>query len=289
MKHSLPPLESLKVFESAARNLSFSQAADELCITKSAVSYQIKKLETQLALSLFKRNIRQVLLTDAGQQLFQSTQRVFSDLKQSIGQLSPSDGAISIAVTTYVASRWLSPLVTDFCISNPDISLKFQHSVNSRRFNLEDVDLAIRWGHCGLENNRTRLFEIPMPMFPVCSPRLMDEITHQGRWLNFSNATLLCEEREQDLWQEWAEEEYQLNSNPRRVIDDANVRVQAAIDGQGIVLADAMMQSEINSGNLVILSGQELTGYGYVLSQSKAGLKKKAVQELKRWLVREQK
>jgi len=73
VKHSLPSLDALKVFESAARQLSFSQAARELCITKGAVSYQIRRLEESLDCALFQRTVRQVFLTRAGQQLLQTT------------------------------------------------------------------------------------------------------------------------------------------------------------------------------------------------------------------------
>ena len=72
MKHPLPSLDALKVFESAARHLSFSKAAQELFITKGAVSYQIRKLETSLESALFRRSVRQVYLTNAGQELLRT-------------------------------------------------------------------------------------------------------------------------------------------------------------------------------------------------------------------------
>ena len=110
MKHPLPGLDSLKVFEAAARHLSFAKAAEELCITRGAVSYQIRKLESELGTALFKRRVRQVLLTDAGQKMLQTTQQVFNDLKLGIERIEPGQQqTILIAVTTYVASRWLSP------------------------------------------------------------------------------------------------------------------------------------------------------------------------------------
>ena len=79
MKHRLPSLDALKVFESAARHLSFSRAAEELFVTKGAVSYQIRKLETSLDCALFQRAVRQVYLTNAGQELMQVSQRLFVD------------------------------------------------------------------------------------------------------------------------------------------------------------------------------------------------------------------
>ncbi len=102
MKHRLPPLDSLKVFESAARHLSFSLAAEELCITKGAISYQIRKLEENIDCALFKRSVRQVYLTDAGQKLLHTTRRLFQNLEATIGQMRPHSGDhdVSIGATT---------------------------------------------------------------------------------------------------------------------------------------------------------------------------------------------
>ncbi len=292
MKHTLPNLDSLKVFESAARHLSFSTAAEELCITKGAVSYQIKKLESELNTQLFKRRVRQVLLTDPGQELYQTTQQIFNTLSATLTRLESASRtqSISIAVTTYVAARWLSPVVTEFCNQHPDVSLKFQHTVNSSAFNLEDVDIAIRWGPCigqgGGGSDNARLKEMPMAMYPVCSPGLLAEISQSGNPENFNGATLLCEDRSEDLWQQWAGNSDLLSENTQRIIADANVRVQAAMDGQGIVLADELMQSEIGSGALVAVSEKQLTGFGYVVMSGLSKQKNPVVANLLEWLLK---
>ena len=91
LKHVLPPLDRLKVFEASARLLSFSQAARELCITKGAASYQIRMLEEELDTRLFKRSVRQVLLTDAGQLLFLTVQQVFAELGGGLTKLKRTE------------------------------------------------------------------------------------------------------------------------------------------------------------------------------------------------------
>lgn len=280
MKHPLPNLESVKVFESAARNLSFSNAAEELCITKGAVSYQIKKLESDLGCQLFNRDIRQVWLTDEGQKLQQIVKPLFADLNRIVSQIKQPRNlsTVSIAVTTYVASRWLSPLLTHFLISNPEIALSYQHTVNAPTFNIDDTDIAIQWAKCYGNLTTPRLKEIPMAMFPVCSPMLSQRIP-----ANLNDVVLLCEEREQDLWQEWAGNRFDLSSNPRRVIADANVRVQAAIDSQGLILADDMMTAEITSGALVRVTRHALDGYGYVIMSSNKR-NRGPVERLTEWL-----
>lgn len=295
MKHALPALDALKVFESAARQLSFSQAARELCITKGAVSYQIRRLEEALDCALFQRSVRQVYLTPAGQQLLQTTQRSFAELAATFEQIKPGDQAhdVMIGVTTYVALRWLSPRISGFNRGNPDISILMQHSVNSDSFRIQDVDFAIRW--CRMEGvtSPRRPLELPMPLFPVCSPRLLAAINTDSGLLpgDISNPPLesiplLCEEnRSLDLWQAWYGAQPSPLSNPRRVIADANVRTQAAVDGQGWTLADALMQRELDAGDLVAPFAHRLDGYGYALQGSQARYVNRKALELKNWLV----
>ena len=297
MKHHLPSLDALKVFESAARQLSFTLAAQELCITKGAVSYQIKKLEESLDCELFKRSIRQVFLTNAGQQLLQATQQLFAGLTQTLGQIKPVDSNydVHVGVTTYVAMRWLSPRIARFSEQNPDVSVVLRHSVNSEDFNLRDVDIAIRWGACDGKIDHSRLLEMPMPLYPVCSPGLLQrlEMNYQPgaidrqkmNELPFSNVPLLCEDRSMDLWQAWYENQAVPLSNPRRVVADANVRTQAAIDGQGWTMADALMLPEIDRGELVAPFRHCLTGYGYHLLVPPGRFLSRKTQSLINWLL----
>ena len=297
MKHSLPSLEALKVFESAARQLSFSQAAHELCITKGAVSYQIRKLEEALDCALFQRTVRQVFLTRAGQQLLQTTQRIFAELSATLKQIQPGHSAhdVLIGVTTYVALRWLSPRISSFNQANTDISILLQHSVNDENFRIEDVDFAIRWCQMEGKTSQSRPLELPMPLFPVCSPKLLQRYKVDSGWGFFeasdisapalASIPLLCEERSLDLWQTWYGAQAQPLTNPRRIIGDANVRTQAAVDGQGWTMADALMQRELETGDLVAPFANQLTGYGYAIQASPARYVNRKALELRGWLV----
>jgi DNA-binding transcriptional LysR family regulator len=296
MKHPLPALDGLKVFESAARQLSFSQAARELCITKGAVSYQIRRLEEALDCALFQRSVRQVYLTPAGQQLLQTTQRSFAELAATLRQIRPGDQAhdVMIGATTYVALRWLSTRISGFNQSNPDTSVLLQHSVNSESFRIQDVDFAIRWCRMEGQSSERRPLELPMPLFPVCSPRLLASLpgargdlpTTRIAEAPLGSIPLLCEEdRSLDLWQAWYGEQARPLANPRRVIADANVRTQAAVDGQGWTLADALMQRELDAGDLVAPFAHRLDGYGYALQSSPARYVNRKALELRNWLV----
>ncbi|CAA6803494.1 MAG: Unknown protein [uncultured Thiotrichaceae bacterium] len=295
MKHYLPQLDSLKVFEAAARHLSFSLAADELCMTKSAISYQIRKLEEQIQCRLFNRSVRQVYLTEAGQQLFKTTQQLFKKLDSTLLRLQDNNqqAAISIAASTYVAARWLSPRIARFSEQYPDIAIHLRHSVNSANFKLKDVDLAISWCRCNNRKDPNRLREIPMPLFPVGSPALLKRMgistdaPDTGLMLptQLNQLPLLTENRTQDLWQEWFSCAALHLGNPQRLISDANVRVQAAIDGQGLILADTLMQAELDGRLLIPPFPQQLNGYGYALMQAPGRIINQNTQALTEWLV----
>ena len=297
MKHHLPSLDALKVFEAAARHLSFSLAAQELCLTKGAVSYQIRKLEDSLDCALFRRAVRQVYLTEAGQQLLQTAQQLFAELDRTLERIAPADSGtdVTIGATTYVATRWLLPRIAEFNERHPEISILLQHSVNDDDFRLQEVDFAIRW--CAMEdqNRRSRPLEMPMSLYPVCSPRLLERAAGLGSDARLAadalaqaplDATpLLCEVRNFDLWDAWYSDGERPMPNPRRYIADSNVRAQAAIDGLGWTLADAMMQVEIDRGQLVSPFARSLDGYGYALQVAPGRYVNQGAAELRNWLI----
>lgn len=305
MKHHLPPLDGLKAFEAAARHLSFTIAADELCISKGAISYQIRKLEEEIQCTLFKRSVRQVFLTDAGQSLLHATKSIFKELDDTLSRMQDFTGQreVSIAVSTYVASRWLSSKISLFSEENSSVNIQLQHSVNSSEFKLGNIDLAIRWGPCKGRPDKNRFGEIAMPLFPVISPNLFKNQGLKSKTINsdllgqspLNNIPLLCEDRQQDTWQEWFDHsqkqssiqknKIQILKNPRRIISDANVRVQAAIDGQGLIMADDLMNNELNNGLLIAPFEDKLHGYGYAFLSSPTHIKNENANTLKQWLL----
>ena len=306
MKHHLPSLDSLKAFESAARHLSFSHAAYELCITKGAVSYQIRKLEEQLQCELFKRSVRQVYLTSEGQTLFNSTKKLFREFTITCERLKEikQQSNVTIASTTYVAARWLSSRISLFTDKYPNINIVLQHSVNTDEFKIDDADLSILWGPCTGTLNDLCFAEIPMSIYPVISPHILkSQRIEASTSFNpietfleepFCKIPLLCEDRQLDTWQEWFDrntlhtlpQNKHINlTNPRRVISDANVRVQAAIDGQGLILADNLMCNEMNNGLLLKPFKEELEGYGYGLYSASSRRYADNALILKEWFV----
>lgn len=156
--------------------------------------------------------------------------------------------------------------------------------------------MAIQRGPCGNRPGRDQLYQIPMNLFPVISPKLRQKLgLDDSKQLGvkaildspLSTIPLLCEERQHDLWNEWTAAAIPVMQdkliNPRRVVIDANVRVQAAIDGQGFILADSLMSNEIDNRLLIQSFNECLEGYGYSLKSSSTRIFSSDANKLKSW------
>ncbi len=264
----IPSLKALHAFEAAARHCSFTLAASELSLSQGAISYQVKQLEAGLGSTLFHRRTRQVELTPAGKALFRAVHRLFAELDDEISRIFPerADTRLTVAVTTYFVTRWLSPRLGKFLNSHHGFTLQIQHSVNDPNFSLEDVDLAIRWGDGRFPGSESELL-LEMPMFVVCAPALIERAGGLGRTEYLLQQTLLRDQEDIDYWPQWLRAAglaaTQLAEAP--VIVDPNVRVQSAVDGHGLVLANPLVQAEIDAGRLVEPFDIRLRGYGYYL------------------------
>ena len=173
-RYRLPPLGFFQGFEAAARNLSFTRAAQELFITQSAVSRQIKALEQHLGVMLFERRPRALVLTEQGAALQQVTADVLERLQAAVDEITTSDRArqLSITTTTGFASLWLIPRLPRFTSLHPGIDVRISATTETLNLERSLVDLAIRY--CPPETvpeGAIRLFG--EEILPVCSPSLL--------------------------------------------------------------------------------------------------------------------
>ena len=229
MFQHLPSLKSLHAFESAARHGSFVLAAQELAVSPGAISYQIKQLEASLTKPLFVRKTRQVVLTEAGEALFKTVHQQFRELDTTLAGIAPQRGvqALTVSVSTYFVTRWLSPRMGRFLTSHPNVMVRLQHSVNDPDFKLEDADFAIKWGDGNWTNSHTELL-LPLPMIAVCCPALAANRLQTID--DLANHTLLRDQSPLDYWPAWlgkAGAGHIAASGP--VIVDPNVRVLSLI------------------------------------------------------------
>jgi DNA-binding transcriptional LysR family regulator len=172
---AIPSLDLLEGFEAAARHLSFTKAGEELFLTQSAVSRQIKELEDQLGVQLFERRHRALALTEAGQQFYAATAQVLTTMRAATERLRAASGRkrpLSVTTTHSFAALWLIPRLAGFTRTHPGVDVRITADTRVQDLERDGLDLAIRHGAASLAGpNAVRL--VGERVFPVCSPKLL--------------------------------------------------------------------------------------------------------------------
>jgi len=278
--------DTLRVFIEVARHNSFSNAADVLNMTKGAISYQIKILELELGLVLFQRKPRGVELTREGRQLVHKTRPQFEEIETALAALKGNTiQSLTVGMSSYFASRWLSPHLMSFMQIYPDIQLRIQPMTDLFDLEQQGVDIAIRWGNGTWEDVDITPF-MPMPAWPVGNSQAAQKVKEVGLERALSEFTLLRDHDGSNAWTDWfaaAGLTHQTRKDAL-IIPDPNVRVQAVIDGQGIALNDALVARELEDGQLFRLADAELAAYGYFLARPPAVNRVNSVDAFVRWL-----
>lgn len=176
--NAMPALDLLVGFEAAARHLSFTKAGEELYLTQSAVSRQIKELEDQLGLPLFQRRHRALSLTDAGQQFYAVAAQVITTMRAATERLRAQAGKrrpLSVTTTNSFASLWLIPRLAGFTRAHPEVDVRITAETRVQDLERDGLDVALRHGPASLAGpNAVRLFG--ERVFPVCSPKLLKKL-----------------------------------------------------------------------------------------------------------------
>lgn len=247
MGKSLPSLDLLRGFEAAARHLSFTRAAEELFVTQSAVSRQIKTLEQQLGVPLFRRGNRELFLTEAGQRLYKSVRGALQHIEQTVTSLQGRATApVTVTASVSFASLWLVPRLQAFRRACPDVDVRI--AADNRVLDLErsGIDLAIRYGQVDrMPAEGERLFG--ETIFPVCSPALLGDSSRPLRQpADLVRHTLLqLDDLAADWpwlsWSEWLESMGLGNLKPAGIVRFSHYDhlIQAAIAGEGVALGRA--------------------------------------------------
>src|SRR6516164_10856335 len=174
MPRRLPPLNAIKAFEAAARHVSFTRAAAELCVTQGAVSHQVKALELELGVKLFSRERQQLIITDAGRDYLTVVRDALDRIAMGTERLvqRQSSGVLTVSTSPDFAAKWLVHRLGRFAESHPEIDLRVSATMHQVDFAREDVDLAVRHGD-GKWPGREVVRLCSERLFPVCSPQLM--------------------------------------------------------------------------------------------------------------------
>ena len=254
MARRLPALTALRAFEAAGRLLSFTRAAKELHVTQAAVSHQIKTLEDQLGVALFKRVHRGLLLTDAGQALLQPMTRAFDTMADAVEGLNAKRRSDQITLSTLdsLAATWLLPRLLRFRMDYPNVDIRVSTSERLIDLASDGFDLAIRYGRGKwprVESRRLMTEEI----FPVCAPALLEGDPPLREPCDLAKFTLLHDDMTED-WTMWLEAAGVGDIDVARglAFTHSNLVTQAARDGAGVALGrSVLVQEDLNAGRLV--------------------------------------
>jgi len=290
MATRLPPLTALRAFEAAGRHLNFTRAAEELHVTQAAVSHQIKLLEGHLGLALFRRAGRKLILTGAGRALLPALGEAFGRIAEAVEALDAAGQASALSVTLrpYFAMKWLAPRLGRFWQACPRIALSLHHSIEAVDFARSDVDLAVLWGRGDWPGVAAEVL-LGGEIAPVCSPALLQgpRALHSPGDLRHHN---LLHEETRDLWTRWLAAAGARGVVPAHdtIVDDTNVRMEAAVDGQGVALGwIPLLGEELAAGRLVRPFGPALEGYAYYVVTPPDGLLRPRVRAFRDWLFEE--
>jgi LysR family glycine cleavage system transcriptional activator len=290
MTDHLPPLSSIRVFEAAARHLSFTRAAAELGMTQAAVSYQIKLLEERVGSPLFLRRPREVILTEAGQRLAPRVHDAFETLRGVFADFARGEGTLTISTTHTFASNWLAPRLGEFNLTHPNIAVRLETGERPTDFAREEVDIVVRLGKGhwpGLY--ATKLFDGRFT--PMISPKLLAAVGGMKEPADVLKVPLL--DPKDDWWLLWfkahdlplAELEKQTSPSMHLMTIDA----EAAIAGKGIaLLMPEYFQRDLEEGRLVMPFDRALTeDAGYWLAYPEARRNVPKIKLFREWIVAE--
>lgn len=288
-------LAALRGFESAARRLSFTDAAAELNLTQSSISRQIATLERQVGKALFVRRTRALLLTPAGLQLQQAVRQALHTIDRSVDSIRGVSGGQRVTLSTYAsfASLWLAPRLALFQRQHPGIEIRLDASDRVVDLQAEDVDVAIRWVPAGkVPANATLLIDDVLA--PALSPRLLQgqhlrEPAELAQWplLDLDDGVPGALRLNWDTWFDFAGTGPVQPAAGRLVFNFVDQAVQAAVRGQGVALVRSpFLQDCLASGDLVMPfpALRMPAGYRHVLLLNPEVARRPHVQEFATWL-----
>ena len=299
MRH-IPGTRALRTLVVVGKHLNFTRAADELGLTPAAVSFQIKEIEDQLGVKLFARTSRTIRMTEAGVILCEAAADSLDLMNRAVSRAhKASRGASLLKVTAdpQFATKWLMRRVERFRKLHPDIDLRFDISYVVRSFDLDDIDVAIRFGagkYAGLTSDR--LFN--NVIIPVCSPRLLesgkplieprDLLHHTLAHIEWSSQGVTWPN-----WSMWmaAAGIKDFDDSKTIVFSNSSSAVDAAMAGDAVALADfAMVANDLSEGRLVQpfeLSIKVPSEYAYFLVYPAASARDRRVIAFRDWIVGE--
>ncbi|TFW07401.1 LysR family transcriptional regulator [Oxalobacteraceae bacterium OM1] len=288
----LPPLDALRGFVAVARRMSITLAADDLCLTQSAVSRQVQALEAHLKTPLFVRKHRALALTKAGEQLFQLTDSWMERLSDYVDEVRHGERPRPVTITASigVTALWILPRLGTFQAAHPHIDVRV--AANNRLLDLsrEGIDLAIRYcRESQAPRSAVRLFE--ERIVPVANPAVAARAFRRNGLLQQVFLELDDRTRPWLRWSDWLKVQGMEGARPTSTLhfNQYDQVIQAALEGHGVALGRVgLVAPMLQDGRLVAQPGTEVacSDYAYWLVQADDA-PRADVALLRDWLVAE--
>ncbi|TLX58805.1 LysR family transcriptional regulator [Stutzerimonas nosocomialis] len=279
----------MRAFEAAARHESAKQAAQELSVTATAISHQIKGLETALGIALFVRRPRKLELTPQGRELQQVLESAFDSIGNVVERLkaAPARQTATLSTTPAVAVRWLLCWVCLLRESHPGIDLRFHASHEPVALDGVTADLAIRYGD-GLWPGLVAEKLFDNTFIPTCSPLLgLTDVAQLPAHplIHFRNNDAVSSPLEWATWQKLAKVPG-LDVTAGLVFSDETHAISAAVGGQGVALMSRqLIQDELDQGRLVQPFGPTIEGKPFYLVYPQSRANDPVILAIRDWVM----
>lgn len=287
----LPPLNSIRAFEAAARHQSFTAAAAELSVTLTAVSHQIRQLEARIGHKLFERTGGAVTLTQVGKTIYPILRDGFDQIAQAfeIVNAAANESSIRISTARAFAERWLMPRLSRFNAIHPDITVHIHGSEKAVDLRAEDIDLAIRYGPIETNQQDAVILEdcyIAVADRSICPadriPKIEDFRKHPLLAYKWGNRTLNAPD-----WAAWLALVEHDQTVDFRIswYSEEMLALHAAECGLGpLMCSNVLIDEELRSGRLRKIEGPSLPGFAYRLVEIASPRPKKGLRLFTQWL-----
>ena len=281
-------LAALRAFDAAARNGSFRAAAAELSVTPTAISHHIRGLEDQLGVKLFKREGRDVALTDDGRRLADATIQAFGLLDNAVQSLRRSvRKSVRVSAGPIFTARWLMPRISDFWDAHREIELEVVPALHPGARDRENVDIVIRWDRIvDMGPDAVKLLELsPVAIASEDFVAKRGPIDHPTDLLTLP----LLHQRNHWGWLDWFEAMGVSITDPLYgpIFEDANVLLRGAAEAQGVIIGWLpLIDQDLAENRVVRIFDENITPtHGYFIDVQHSSKSRSEVRKVKDWLV----
>ncbi|MGE0224114.1 MAG: LysR substrate-binding domain-containing protein [Acetobacteraceae bacterium] len=285
----LPPLNAVRAFEATARHLSVTRAADELSVTPGAVSRQVRELERQLRIDLFRRGAAGMTLTQAGEALFDAARDALDRIAAGVQQAGRSAGArrrLRVGVYSLFASRWLIPRWQRLRERHPELDVDLVTTNDALELVPQRFDAVVAVADDRPRPGLAAVPILPIETVPVCAPSLV-----KGGSFDLRRQHLLHSRQRPQDWRRWLDAAGIEGVDPDAgsVFESIGVAVDAASEGLGVALAvGALIEGDLASGRVVVpVPFRRRTSRSFVLMYDGARAGDPALTAFRDWLVAE--